>query len=548
MHKTYPHTLLLYGVLLIIGLATVLGFIEIAAPARYLYTSDGITYAEVARNILAGKGISTTPFAPEPYDIDLEPLRIFQPGYPILIAAFALLGMQPESLVVWLSVGAWVLLFPAFAFALRLLLPPLWTAVFSFIAATSPGMFGYGFAAFTDVPSLLFIVVSFGLLLRGLKGDNIPKLLASGFFAASAYAMRNTSAAFLIAVGAVLVGYILIEPAKWKKQTHLTMIWVLGTLPIIALLWGRNFLLFGSIQTYSHPPADTPPVLAIRDYLWHLIFEVAPNRTIAQLAWDIKLLLAIGLSALVFLFISLRKQWPHLQSAGRTAALVLGLYLLVGSAMVIYAHIKWGAEGFDRYTLQYGWLFLALLFIAFNFKSAENPSFLKFILAGVAVSALLIARWDYAVDYAHQPPGVRRVLAKDTHLIQAIRNVPANALVATNLIGFLPFETGRPIRNIEFKSSKGIHDYISNLNQRLNQIADGVGQRPFYAAILPTKDIMEAEYGKKWYVAATQQINTPGKIDPAWQTLFLKGLSGKFYVVDKTPTMILIASRPVNRE
>jgi hypothetical protein len=548
MHKTYQHVLLLYGVLFVIGLATVSGFIEIAAPTHYLYTSDGITYAEVARNILAGKGISATPFAPEPYGVDLEPLRIFQPGYPILIAAFAALGIQPENLVVWLSVGAWVLLFPAFAFALRPLLPPLWTAVFSYIAATSSGMFAYGFAAFTDAPSLLLIVISFGLLLRGLRSDNMPILLASGFFAASAYAMRNTGAAFLISVGAVLVGYILIEPTKWKKQTYLTMIWVLGTLPIIALLWGRNFVLFGGIQTYSHPPADTPPVLAIRDYLWHLIFEVAPNKTIAQLAWDIKLLLAIGLPALVFMFINLRKQWPHLQSAGRTAVLVLSLYLLVGSAMVIYAHIKWDAEGFDRYVLQYGWLFLALLFIAFNFNPSEKISLLKYILAGVAVSALLIARWDYAVEYAHQPPNVREVLAKDRHLIQAVKNLPANALIATNLIGFLPLETGRPIRNIEFKSSKGIDSYISNLNQRLNQIADGVGQRPFYAAILPTKDIVEAEYGKKWYLTLTRLINTPGKIDPAWQTLFLEGLSGKFYVVDKTPTMLLIASRPINQE
>lgn len=548
MHKTYQHVLLLYGVLFVIGLATVSGFIEIAAPAHYLYTSDGITYAEVARNILAGKGISATPFAPEPYNVDLEPLRIFQPGYPILIAAFAMLGMQPENLVVWLSVGAWVFLFPAFAFALRLLLSPPWTAVFSYIAATSSGMFTYGFAALTDVPSLLLIVISFGLLLRGLKSDNMPKLLASGFFAASAYAMRNTGAAFLISVGAVMVGYILIEPTKWKKQTYLTMTWVLGALPIIVLLWGRNYLLFGNIQTYSHPPADTPPVSAIRDYLWHFIFEVAPNKTIAQLAWDIKLLIAIGLPALVFMFISLRKQWPYLQSAGRTAVLILGVYLLVGSTMVIYANIKWGAEGFDRYALQYGWLFLALLSIALNFRPSEKISLLKFILAGAAVSAFLIARWDYAVDYAHQPPDVRQVLVKDTHLIQAVKNVPANALVATNLIGFLPLETGRPIRNIEFKSSKSIDNYISNLNQRLNQIADGVGHRPFYAAILPTKDIMEAEYGKKWYVAITQQINTPGKIDPAWQTLFLKGLSGKLYVVDKTPTMILIASHPFNQK
>lgn len=29
-------------------------------------------------------------------------------GDPILIAAFAMLGMQSENLVIWLSVGAWV--------------------------------------------------------------------------------------------------------------------------------------------------------------------------------------------------------------------------------------------------------------------------------------------------------------------------------------------------------------------------------------------------------------------------------------------------------
>lgn len=545
MHKSFTHTALLYGALFVLGLATVSGFSEMASH-RYLYTSDGLTYANAARNILAGKGITATPFAPEPYNVDLVPLRLFQPGYPILIAAFAMFGMQPENLVVWLSVGAWALLFPAFAFALRPLLPPISAAVFGYVAATSPGILTYGYSAFSDVPFLLLIVISFGLLLRGLKSGNMPIIAASGIFAASAYAMRNTGAAFLISVGVVLVGYILKEPANWKKQTRRTMIWVLGTVPIIVLLLGRNFLLFGSIQPYSHPPVDSPPVLTTRDYLWHLIFEVVPNNTVAQLAWDIKLLLAIGLPILAFLFIGLRKQWSNQQSAGRIAVLVLGIYLLVGSAMVIYAHIRWGVEGFDRYVLQYGWLVLALLFIAFNFNTPKKTLLLKFILAGVTASALLITRANYAIEFVHQPPDVRQILAKDTHLIQAVKNIPESALIATNLIGFLRLETGRPIRYIEFKSSNGIDNYISALNQRLNQIANGDIDRPFYAVILPTRDLMIADYGKTWYDTAPRLIHTPGKIDPDWQTLLLKGLPEKFYVVDKTPIMILIVYRPID--
>jgi hypothetical protein len=95
-------SVLLYASLLVAGAGVVSIYTASVAPLIYPFiTGDSAQYLETARHFRAGEGLMVTPWLQQ-YDADLVPLRIFPPGYPLLIAIVSYLGLP----VVWRHCGS----------------------------------------------------------------------------------------------------------------------------------------------------------------------------------------------------------------------------------------------------------------------------------------------------------------------------------------------------------------------------------------------------------------------------------------------------------
>ncbi len=152
-------------ILLGIGAAIVIGYSLLFGTLIYPFSPDSSAYIEAARNLLAGHGLVLTPKAIQ-YDLEYEPLQLFPPGYPLLIALIAALGLPPADVALWLARISWALLPLVAVFCLRPVMATKGAVVVAIMVMLSPGLMGNGYKALSDAPFLLLTMVSFGLLLR----------------------------------------------------------------------------------------------------------------------------------------------------------------------------------------------------------------------------------------------------------------------------------------------------------------------------------------------------------------------------------------------
>lgn len=488
-----------YALSLALGIAMVAWYAASLANIRYPYTPDSAAYIEAARNLAQGK----PPVFNSPVDDQgtaSAPVALFPPGFPLLIRAVSTVGGISEAAAsVSISWTSWVFLPAALLFALRPV-TGVWAAhMIGLLVGISPGVVQYGWPAHSDLPFLLLVIASFGLLVRGCQEPGRPMpLVTAGLLCGFAYLTRNAGIAFVAASAGSIVFLALGRMMERRAVVRRFVWWAAGAgiILIPALLW--NLVVFGSLQPYEMPPSDVGAVHNVRVFLHAQLLDLAAIPALAMLAWNGMALLVTASIGLVLLWRArpgLRNAWREAEPDVKLALIALGAYVTLGAATVIIARTRyqWGEPINLRYVLQYSW---AVFGVCAVLIAPARSRAIRTIAPAMAL-VLVCSRLVYgqmqrvqeidtyqAIMGAADPLLAARTLpnrgtlitsklklavARDTGLMGRLRAYPDSVALVSNFADVFEIETGRQVRGLEFDHCR-LNNALKNLPARLGSM------------------------------------------------------------------------------
>jgi len=236
------------------------------APGAASYTMDSMIYITAAEQFSAGGGLMSTNFGLTPVEKDLIPLTFYPPGFSFLIAFFRLLGLNEVTSAVFVPGVCFVLLPAAFCFVFRRITSPQTAMIIAFISTFMAITVQSAFFALSDVPFLLFSLISLGIMIDGIEKESNIHSFAGGLLVGICVLVRLMGGALVIGIlGGLLFGAVLkILPRKlfWRLGIN----FCLGcALVLIPYAW-RNWIVSRSVMTFSDLPAHTSLPLVIKEY------------------------------------------------------------------------------------------------------------------------------------------------------------------------------------------------------------------------------------------------------------------------------------------
>ena len=512
----------LYLIVTLVAAIMVGVLFTLSLDVRLPYTSDGATYVNVARNLIAGNGLVHTPFGLEPYDQDTVPLGWFAPGYPLAIASVSMLRISPEAAALGISVVAWILLAPALVFCLRPLLTSFQSATIALLVCSSPGMFSLGSRVYADSLFFLITVVSLGFALRAVQNRfSANMFLLSGLLASVAYSVRFSGIALLLVIPAALIAAPILRIMRAREAMSALALWGVAALPLYL-----TTVALAPDKLHEWVVKGPGLIDSIRSFLWNLLFDMTGSEMVAYSAWDYRFVLFGMVPLTLFVAFGLFKTWlHHLSPADRFALLTLLLYLFAGAAMVILAIYVWDVIGKLRYVTNQSWIVFALILLA---ASSVVPHAIKHkVLVTLAVSSLIIllaaGRISFFTDVFSEPDVPRMELRLDTELMHDVGRLPEGAFIVSTLGSFLTYETGRAVRNLPREDLETMHLALIRAAENVPK------EKSLYAVILPTTRMVR---------------DTP----ETWKEVFLEQLHGQYLLEKQTKNMLLLRrTEPVDQ-
>ena len=334
----------------------------------YPIRADSVKYFEAAENFSAGRGLVHSPHSPIPYDQNLEPLKLWPPGLPLLIAALSYLGIDPYYSAVWIPRASWLLATPIAVCVFRSLGIRLVAGPLALLTMLSDGVFGSSTTVLSDVPYLLFTLLCFLFFFYAIKTDaNIFFAISSGLSAAAAYSVRNVGLSLVLAIPFTLIILVLLRMADRRHASQLLALWIGGAIPIVVALKARSMLVFGTLEPYSMEPSTVGIIHNIRWMMFGILDDLSGvSRLSEEIAWTRWWFAATALAG-SFAFLMLSGKWFLEQmktDATQKGALglALGVYCAGGTALVILARSRyeWGELINCRHAGQYNLFVLAL--------------------------------------------------------------------------------------------------------------------------------------------------------------------------------------------
>ena len=512
-----------YLLLILFGVVGTGAYVVLFGDLWYPFNPDSAAYIEAARNLLAGNGLVQTPSL-RVTDSDLSAFVLWPPGFPTLIAIVSLLtGLAPEDSTLLLARAATALVPMTLAFALRPLLGQTPGGIVGLLAFASPLLLPHGFLAMSDVPCLLLIATSLGLLLRSVES---PKalwfLLASGLLAGFAYSVRNAAIAYFAAVAATFVLSIPLRIETIRVTARHGVLWILGCLLAVAPMWVRNLMTVGGLDTYAMAPTGGDPVLMARSLLAHSLGDTTGSTAASMLAWDAKWFALLVLPTLALISFALWRQWRGASRTARFGILSLLTYVGAGNAMIAIAATKWFGTIDPRLVIQYTWVMLALLACALvPLSNAPWSHWRKAaalgIVSALAVSYLLFHAHSYQreriiADTLDHAQGLKqavkslpdptwilrmqlaRLSASDRELLATATNLPRDILPISNASYIFRIETGSPVRSLFLEDI----DISDALEDEIQKIRRQHRTRPIWLAFLPSNRLVKTGEDPDW--------------------------------------------------
>lgn len=447
------------------------------------YEEDSATYIEMARNLRLGQGLTETPPV-EAYDQDLIDVSVWPPGYSVLIWALASTGLTETTAARFIVRASLVLMPGVLVFALLPLLGRRLAIVVALLSVLSPVILRFGYIAMTDLPFLLMVAFSLGILFRySIPGQALQGLFWSGIVAGLAYTLRNAGTAVFTAVIASFFAAWVTGILSRSQAAVRGSIWVLGALLGAAPLIAKNLIVFGSVQPYSWPRSQLGFLFNLRQYLGLQLRDFGGFHSLAQFPWHTLPFLIVGGVLTSLLAMGLVRTWHTWAPCQRFELLTLLLYFGAGCAMLILSATlyKFSDVGLSpRYPIQYTWLLLAIVMAVWASNGRATTRIGKITLV-VVLSLLVTGRVAYLhneftkakdtsdayrglADLTHGISAVaqtqiqkqlwslneqlKRVVAEDVSLIAALQRLPEHAY----LIGYpgyvIRITTGWKVRSL----------------------------------------------------------------------------------------------------
>jgi Dolichyl-phosphate-mannose-protein mannosyltransferase len=450
------------------ALLFVAGFDGMWSGKRYPYAADSASYIEMAQTLYHDGHPRVTPWDFDEGQADQIPQKLFPPGYPLLIAAFIPVTGEARTAALIpgriAAVAIPVLLLWLFAGAL----PARVLALYSVYALMTPGVRGWQFLAYSDVPALAVAILALGALARGLQlvGDSRRPLMwcvVAGFAAGCAYVIRNAGLAVLA------ISVVMVVESVWRRRAWREAVAVAGgAVGPLAALWAYNLSTFGRWQPYAMPASTRPWFLNIADWARATFADAGVPWQFAEPLPSVVSLVVVGaaLSVLALAFFRL-----HADPRRRALLMLLGGYAVGGGVLLILSRTRyeWGNTIDERNTLQYTWAMVFALLIAVPTVWREcGVRRWGFMARGAWVVVFAASVWD-AWSVGRAPVEWWQQMATDDAVIRAARVEPGTLQVSNQAVLFR-IGAGAPVRNIEISGSD--RDLVSAL-QRIRREAAG---------------------------------------------------------------------------
>lgn len=240
---------------------------------------DSLSYALVAENLLQGRGLVTPIIYPwsHPTPQGYAPFTFQPPFYPLCLALLG--GVRPGVLwpaMLWNVVGYVSIAAITFAMARRCTGPM--AAVFASLIVI------FSYAMWGNVHRMLSEYLFMGLFLASLlalqmsrdRDEPMGLYAASGVLAASALATKFVGLA-LLPVMAYEAVWIL-RRQGFKPAVRAFAVMAGPALIVLVALWGRNYLLEGSIRGFPSPDPERSMADAVGGFLKVSVYQLGiPN-------------------------------------------------------------------------------------------------------------------------------------------------------------------------------------------------------------------------------------------------------------------------------
>lgn len=435
--------LLLFGLLFVGGLDTLWG------GQRYPYAADSASYLDMAESLRSEGQPRVTPWGYDEASGEASiPQRLFPPGYPLMIAAVATVTGDVQRAALWVVRTA-ALLLPALVFLLfRGVLPDRILLVFAAYVLMTPGVRGWQFLAYSDVPALALSILALGALVRGLGlvGDSSRRLgwcVLAGAAAGSAYAVRNAA----LAVLAILL-VLLVDDLRRTREVRRGVAVLVGAAAPLAMLFTYNLKVFGQVQPYTMPASTRPWSSNVADYAHAQLVDLGvPWQWVDRLHPAVPLVVV----ALAYALIGRALVRPSVDVRRRALVLLTGGYAAGGALLLIASRsrFEWGNVIDERNTLQLTWAlaFAVLLSLSVLLRKPVQASVLRGLLAfvGLVATASIVD----AVGVASRPAEVWQRLNADTPMLDRVRTLPADTYIASNEAVLFRIGAHRRVREFE---------------------------------------------------------------------------------------------------
>jgi hypothetical protein len=214
-------------------------------------SSDSAAYIDCARSIREGRGFQTRVHSGLEPQI-WEPMRLWPPGYPLLVAGAMTLGLSPHDAALAVSVvcsGVFVIIVLGY-YAKQL--PFAIAAMLGVAFVSMKALLNAGAMCWSEGPYLLLTVVSLFSLMKGTTGvrNAIYWLFVAGLTGGLSWCVRNVAVALL----ASSICYLLLQFPRFRlREVALAICVWLGGWALASgwlVLW--NVSTFGSPNPYSY--------------------------------------------------------------------------------------------------------------------------------------------------------------------------------------------------------------------------------------------------------------------------------------------------------
>lgn len=401
-----------------VGYAVALSLVLFNIQGRLtIESTDAFTYADTARQIAAGKGVSTAIIQPH-VTTPTMPQVTWPPFFPLLVAVPLLFGVDLaqalsttpvvvlafcSAIVLWYVVRRWGML-PALVFATFSLTatPILHVAAQPMTEAVFMGL------------SLAIALTTF-LLAEGTTGKQTLVLgLLLGLLLAAAGLTRYLGFAFAPAVFL----WLLI-----RKRLPALLATVAGFFALAVPFLIRNFLLFREFANQRFP-ADQSLIENLRDGLLYLGRDF-----VHYLLWP--RLTAFAVVALLVLgWVVLRRGRPILdggQRSGLRLSLTLaGLGIVYFLGMAVTRSFVFFDRLVTRFVVPVEWLLLLAVCLAL--AALVRPVRWASLLVGLAVAVLAVR----FIPHLYEPPAHPRLAVSGPRVAWAAATIEPKALILSN--------------------------------------------------------------------------------------------------------------------